>query len=352
MRIDQLVSDMRYGDAITDNALMLRDVIAEAGWDSDIYAENIDVRLDADVKRTDEYKPGSCIIHHFAIGGAVNDTVREISGVRKIMIYHNITPAEYFLGYNLTSYNLCLRAREQLKNAYDTYDLALGVSELNRAELEKLGYNNTGVLPVMYDFSRLSAEPDRDYMEKLDDGYVNIMFLGRLAPNKKQDDLIKAFYFYKTLINPGSRLIIAGSYDGMEKYLNELVSLTKILDLQDVNFCGKVSYAQMAALYKRADVFLSMSEHEGFCVPLLEGMYAKAPILAYAAPGIAETLAGSGVLFDKKDYKPVAEMTDALVSKKDFRKAVIKGQTERLTYFNKDDIKTKFLSYVNGVMRI
>jgi len=349
MRIDQILSDTRYGDAVTDNALALRDALTQSCYQSGIYAENIDVKLDAGIKRIDEYKVGDCLIHHFAIGGAVNDMVRDMQGLRKIMIYHNITPKEYFLGYNMTSYQLCFQARYQLELTNEAYDLALGVSEFNRAELDTAGYKNTGVLPVMYDFSKLQNAPDAGILDSLNDGYINIMFLGRLSPNKKQDDIIKTFFYYKTLINPNSRLIIAGSYDGMEKYLNELVCLTEYLNLKDVHFCGKVSYAAMAALYKSADIFLSMSEHEGFCVPLLESMYFGTPILAYKAPGVAETLADSGVLFDKKDYKIVAEIMDIMIKKQDFRDNVIKKQTERLAYFDKNKIRQKFMDYIDGV---
>lgn len=110
-----------------------------------------------------------------------------------------------------------------------------------------------------------------------DDGYTNFIFVGRVAPNKKQEDVIRAFYCYKKYCNPKSRLFIVGSYNGMERYYHRLRRYVGALELDNVVFTGHIPFAQILAYYHLADLFLCMSDHEGFCVPLVEAMYFNLP---------------------------------------------------------------------------
>ena len=325
--IDQILADMQYGDAITDNAFAIQDVLVKLGHQSKIYAVNIHPALSAKVKPLTEYVPGDGIIHHFAIGSQVNDYVKKLSVDTKILIYHNITPYKYFSGYNLKSEQMCKDARMQLRNCTEVYSVALAVSEFNRSELVELGYKNTGVLPILYNYKK--AE-----IYKRESDSVNILFLGRIAPNKCQQDVIKAFYFYKKYFNKDAKLYIAGAYNGMEKYLNELIHFAENLKLEDVYFTGRLTYEQMYKLYSNTDLFLSMSEHEGFCVPLIECMHYGIPVIAYEAGAIPETLGSSGVTFNKKDYYEVARMIDAIITDEDFRKHIVDCQNARLSDFS------------------
>lgn len=336
---DQILADVQFGDAVTDHAFSLQKCLKRMGFQSEIYAENIHPSLRQKTKSWSEYKGGELLIHHFAIGSDLNEAVKTVSAEKKVFVYHNITPPEFFEGYNLKSQSLCARAQNQLMTLSDVYDMSLAVSEYNCAELRKLGFSNLHVLPILYDFSK-SGIADETYMPMREK--KNILFLGRIAPNKKQQDVIKAFYLYHRLV-PESRLFLVGSYQGMEKYLNELVSLTVLLGLQnDVVFTGKVSYGAMNHLYKNADLFLSMSEHEGFCVPLLESMYFRVPILAFGAGAVPETIGNGGVLFYEKNYPFIAEMMVSLTENESFRNEVIQRQLLRLKDFSEETITKKF----------
>ncbi len=340
-RADQILADIQFGDAVTDHALALQKRLRMLGFESEIYAENIHPSFFSKIKKACDYTPGDLLIHHFAIGSELNETIKEIKGVKKVFIYHNITPPDFFEGYNLHSQTLCMKAREQLKTLSDTYDMSIAVSEYNCSELRELGFSNLRVLPILYDFGHVSEQFDQDFFNKMQDK-KNILFLGRIAPNKRQEDVIKAFYLYHN-IYPDSRLFLVGSYQGMEKYFNELIHLTTLLGLEnDVVFTGKVSYEIMTSLYKGADLFLSMSEHEGFCVPLLESMYFQLPILAYSSSAIPETLGNGGVLFYEKNFPLIAEMMVRLTQDEDLRKQIIKQQTLRLEELSEKKIGEQF----------
>ena len=251
LRIHQILADMQYGDAITDNALAIRRALLSDGFESEIYAINIHPTLVGLVHPISEFKSADCVFHHFAIGSEINNFVKGLSVDKKVLIYHNITPPDFFEGYNLKSETMCKTARSQLKNGVSAYDYALAVSDFNRAELTELGYKNTEVIPILYDYSRAIRYEHTSES-------ANILFLGRIAPNKCQQDVIKAFYYYNKLYNSQACLYIAGAYNGMEKYLNELVHFTHMLGISDsVYFTGRLSYEQMYKLYSNTDLFLS-----------------------------------------------------------------------------------------------
>lgn len=342
LRIDQILADMQYGDAITDHALAIRKALSSFGFESNIYAENIHPSLTNKVKHISEYKEGECVIHHFAIGSDVNKLVGKLKVLKKILIYHNITPPHFFSGYNLKSELMCKGAREQLKSAADTYDIALAVSEFNRNELVELGFKNTDVLPILYDYSKAIRYP-----RKSKD--TNILFLGRIAPNKCQQDVIKAFYYYKNLYNKDAKLYIAGAYNGMEKYLSDLIHFVKNLDLDDVYFTGRLSYEQMYKLYSNTDLFLCMSEHEGFCVPLIECMYYNIPALVYDAGAVAETMGNSGVVFNKKDYRKVAAMMNEIINNNEFKLKITESQSKRLNDFSYETVSYELKRIISNI---
>jgi glycosyltransferase involved in cell wall biosynthesis len=180
---------------------------------------------------------------------------------------------------------------------------------------------------------------------------VNIIFVGRITPNKRQDDTIKAFYYYHKYINPNSKLYIIGR-EHVVRYVQELKAMVGMLGLQDsIIFTGSVSDKDIASYYKAANLFLSMSEHEGFCVPLLEAMNFDVPIMAYKSTGVPYTMADAGILFNKKDYIQIAEMIDALISNRDFKEKVVKKQRSRLQDFNKKMVESKLIEVIRGIER-
>jgi glycosyltransferase involved in cell wall biosynthesis len=312
MEIHQILPTISPGDAIGNDVIEIRDILRKWGYKSDIYAQNIHPKMNA--KRYTDYKKVSSkdnlLIFHFSIGSEVSDFVKTLPD-RKILIYHNITPHKYFIGINDYLANLLKTGRNELKSFAEITDLALGDSEYNRLELQELGFKNTDVLPILVDFEKYN-NPNHKLLERYEDDYMNILFVGQISPQKRQGDIIKAYYYYKC-INPKSRLFLVGNYEVSERYYEQLQELVRRLKLKDVYITGRVDFKDMVAYYKLADVFLCMSEHEGFCVPLLESMFFDIPVIAYNSTAMPYTLGKAGILIKEKNYEEIAEMINLLV---------------------------------------
>ncbi len=353
MKIHQILPALSYGDAVSNDAIEIRHALRRMGYSSDIFAKYIHPKVSKFAKHLNQYKKNASniVIYHFSVAGSdVTEFVKTLPDV-KILKYHNITPHHFFNNINDELYNLCRNGREELKILSKTVKLAIGDSEYNKNELLFYGFNNTGVLPVLIDYSKYNLTPNKKIMEKYDDDYINLLFIGRVSPNKKQEDLIKVFYYYKK-INPKSRLYLVGSYRGMEKYLAQLQELVSRLNLTDVVFTGHATFDEMIAYYSLADVFLCMSEHEGFCVPLLESMYFNIPIIAYNSTAIPYTLANCGILVNEKYYDEIAEMINLLMNDSKLRKKIVEGQNERLKDFERQEIEGELKNYIHQVNSI
>ncbi|MFU0800670.1 MAG: glycosyltransferase family 4 protein [Xylanivirga thermophila] len=352
-RVDQIMPTIVYGDAVSNHALALKEILHSMGYKSEIYAQNIGESLRHSVYNVDDYKATgekNAVIYHMSTGTDLNYKIRDLKVDKKIMIYHNITPPEYMMHYSLRDYKIVKAGREQLNILNDSFDYVFGDSEYNCKELLDLGYEKVEHLPILIPYSDYEKQADKDIMEKYTDGNVNILFVGRIAPNKRQEDIIKTFYYYKKYINPGARLFLVGSYEGMERYYNALLDLVNALDIEDVYFTGKVPFSHILAYYRVANVFLCMSEHEGFCVPLIESMYFNVPIIAYNAAAIPYTLDGAGILINKKDYIMTAELINRLVNDKTLKDRLVHNGRRRLEYFSYDNISDMFKRHIQSIL--
>ncbi len=348
MEIHQILPTISPGDAIGNEAQEIKRVLNEWGYKSEIYAQNIHPKINA--KKYTEYKKISSkeniLIFHFSIGSEVSEFVKKLPD-KKIMIYHNITPPEYFCGINETLVNLLGNGKKELRSLVDHIDLAVGVSEYNRLELQEMGFKNTDILPIIINFHEYSS-PNKKLLSKYDDDFVNFLFVGRVTPHKRQEDVIKVFYYYK-LINPKSRLFLAGSYEGCEIYSDYLKKLIQELNLKDVHLLGKISFNDLISYYKLADIFICMSEHEGFCVPILESMYFEVPIIAYKSTAIPFTLEDTGILVKEKNYCEIAEMVNVLIEDEELRSTLVKKQKDRLENFKREKIISQLESILSKV---
>ena len=214
----------------------------------------------------------------------------------RVLHYHNITPAHYFAPYNAGQFRLSRVGREHLARLAGGVDLALGVSDYNRQELEALGFP-----PDRRDADRHRHGADhtrrrgaRRSSELLDDGLPNFLFVGRIAPNKRIDDYIRLAEQYKRYVSIDYRFVFVGRYDAVPGYHAAVRAMIVQYDMPPDRFVftGPVPDVDLATYYRMADVYVSLSEHEGFCVPLLEAMAADVPVLAYAAAAVPDTLAG------------------------------------------------------------
>jgi glycosyltransferase involved in cell wall biosynthesis len=352
MIINQWVPAAHRGDAIGDSARAVRDMLRAAGHTSEIYALTIDEDLRGDVLPFEDAsaRAGDITIFHFALPSPMTERFAALRGVR-ILQYHNITPAAFFAPYDSQLFRLAALGRQELRSLAGRVDLALGDSEFNRQELDALGFRPTGVMPIAVNTDRITRAPRRPPLEKiLSDGLINFLFVGRIVPNKKIEDHIRLAEMYKRYVDSYYRFIFVGRYDGLPRYyamVRALIAEYEMLPDRFV-FTGPVPDEDLAAYYRWADVYISLSEHEGFCVPLVEAMAADVPVLAYAAGAVPETLGGAGVLFAPKDLEFAAEMMGTLVYDRPVRERVIAGQRQRLTHFGRQNIERRLHEVIAG----
>ena len=356
MRVVQLLPTLSFGDAIGNDTIALRGVIREMGYSTDIYAENIDKRLPSDIAQTIDklcnLSENDVIIYHKSTGTDLSFRLEEFRS-RRIMVYHNITPPEFFRSYSIPATQLTELGYKGVDFLRDKVDYVMADSAFNKGELVKRGYTcPIDVRPILIKFEDYKQAPDEATVKKYSDGKKNLIFVGRIAPNKKQENVIKAFYCYKKL-NPESRLILVGSERGMENYQERLVKYAKALGIgDDVVFTGHIKFSEILAYYHIADVFVCMSEHEGFCVPLVESMFFEIPIVAYDTSAISDTLGGSGLILDNNDPVFVAEVINRVLKDEKLREAIIEGQRRRLDDFSyehvSDIFKKELMDFIDG----
>ncbi|MCX7974264.1 MAG: glycosyltransferase family 4 protein [Candidatus Aminicenantes bacterium] len=354
MEVHQLATSLTYGDAISDEILEIQRVLREKGFRSEIFTRFCDPRLAGlahDYREYTKYSSKNNVaIFHFSIGSPVSRLFFRLPD-KKIMIYHNITPHEYFIDYHRILARECYKGRLEIKLFIDKVDLVLGDSEFNRKELEAFGYRRTGVLPILINFQKFKTSPDPITKKIYNNGRKTILFVGRLIPNKKYEDIIKVYAFYRRYFEPKSQLILAGDHRGLERYLAALFDLIDRLKLQDIYFTGHLPFPALRACYEVADVFLSMSEHEGFGVPLIEAFIQDVPVIAYKAGAVEETLNGGGILLKEKNYLGIAALIDRIIKDKEFRARIIKGQKQALQKYQPERIGSLLLYYLDQVIK-
>ena len=352
-RIHQVLATLGYGDAIGHEVLGIQRVLRGAGYESEIFVETADHRLEPltrDYRELIDFSsPDNLLIHHFSLGSRASRTAYALPD-RMALVYHNITPPEYFVGVHRTLARQCFRGRRELQAYADRCDLALGDSEFNRQDLEALGFPRTDVLPVVPDFSHLDMAPHWLVARDFDDDWTNILFVGRVIANKKIEDLIRFFHAYRTFFNPRSRLLVVGAQSGFELYAASLNQLVATLGASHVHFTGHVSDEELVAFYEVADLFLCASEHEGFCVPLVEAFYKQVPVLAFAATAVPATMDGAGVLFENKDPMHVAALMDAILSNAPLQDAIVDGQLAAVARLRAKDFAGTLLRFVDRIL--
>ncbi len=343
--IHQFVAGYARGDAISNEARVLQTLFRGWGYASDIFCEQRRILPEwRSLARDLSEAPAACAngavaLLHLSIGSASNACFAGL-GCPKIILYHNVTPHHYFQWFHPAMAVELERGREQVKALAQTADIVLADSAFNARELIEMGYTQPAVFPLALDFNTLHQTPDRSYLRRFRDGRTNILFVGRCAPNKRIEHVLAVFAHYQKAVNPHSRLLLTGSWSGMERYYFWLLSLAREWRLRDVHFLGSVPQNVLNAVYRVADVFVCMSEHEGFCIPLMECMAFDLPIIAYRAAAVPETLDGAGVLTDRKDYPALAEMIEHMVRDLPLRRSIIARQRQRLARYqarNVDD---------------
>jgi len=319
MIIDQFLSGFHYGDAIGNSVLRFHKFLRLKGIKSRIVAITIDDEVREYCTPFSEYKEevDSIRIYHYAISSPINDYFLRNTG-KNILIYHNITPSEYFKGFSEELVSLTEKGRKELSLFSDKFNLVIADSDFNASELKRIGFSNIKTFPIMISRKEYNSEFSESYLEVFKDGRKNILFVGRITPNKKIEDLIKFLSVYKKIVSNDVRLIIAGNVDSVPHYFSSLLSLKNELglDLNDLFFTGHIPFSELISVYRSADLFLSMSEHEGFCLPLIESSFFNIPVIAYKAGAVEETLAGSGILLSNKNLEKMVMVADKVMNDK------------------------------------
>jgi glycosyltransferase involved in cell wall biosynthesis len=353
MEINQIYPSISCGDAVSNDIIGIREILRDLGYSSEIYAQEIPPKCLNYIKPLSEYKwdRDNIILYHFALLGlSVTDLVKRLPG-KKILVYHNITPTEFFERYDSYLGNLCSKGRDELRSLVDYIDLAVGDSEYNCHELKKFGFKHIKALPVVVDVSKYANYDPNLAADLGKDDAINFLFVGRIAPNKRQDDVIKIFYYYNKYINSNSTLYLVG-YKQVKKYVLELEDMIMKHNLSDKVFLtGHVDNKKLASYYRNSHIFLCMSEHEGFCVPLVEAMAFGIPVLAFSAAAIPYTLGNAGILLHRKDYAHIAELINIIITDTALREKIVKNQLERSKDFHKDCIRPKLQDIIESLIR-
>lgn len=351
--VHQVLATLGYGDAIGHEVLGIQRVLRAAGYHSEIFVETADERLE---DLTTDYRdlpdashPDHILIHHFSIGSRASRIAYALPD-RMVLVYHNITPPEFFVDVHPLLVQQCFLGRRELGFYATRCDLGLGDSEYNRQELAAAGFARTGVLPVIPGFDHLAGPANYMQAAAFDDDWVNLLFVGRMIPNKRIEDVIRWFHAYKKWFNPRSRLLLVGAHGGFERYLAMLHQFIARIGAADVHFLGHVSNEELAAYYELADVFLCASEHEGFCVPLMESFHMGVPVIAFAASAVPATMDGGGLLVHDKDPRAVAALINEVASNRALQDRIVASQDAALDRLESRDFDGTLLRFVEEVL--
>ncbi len=329
--INQFLPNLTYGDAISNEAIWIRDQLRAADVASDIYVQFVDPRVahECRVFNREALQASETVIYHHSIGSEITPHIIEFAGP-KYLIYHNITPGEFFERYRPEFARILYRGREDLTRLANSFANSVGDSAFNSAELARCGFRNPGILPLAVEPGKWAFEADPALLERMQDGRTNILFVGRFAPNKKQDDLVRAFSHYLEY-DPDARLVLVGKPEEADPYVDYIQSLIAELGIGSSVFQpGSILDAHLAAYYRSAHLFWSMSEHEGFCVPLIEAMWFDIPIFAFKASAVPETLGGAGLMFTaKENWRELAATAHLMATDKALREKLLRAQRNR-----------------------
>lgn len=351
--IHQLLPDFAYGDAISNHARTIRDHLRAFGYESEIFAKRRDARAEVECSMFDEKQPAPTdgLLYHHSIGSELTAFAVAHCGP-KCLVYHNITPAEFFAPYRPGFAWMLEAGRAGLGSLAGQFPISVGDSAFNAAELAACGFNAPAVLPIIINPERWNIAADPQWMNRLQDGRSNILFVGRIAPNKRQDRLIEMFAEYRRL-DLDARLILVGEGSLSDPYFNQLRSMIERLDLTaHVEITGLVDDAQLLACYQTAHLYWSASEHEGFGAPLIEAMWFDVPVLALSAAAIPETIAAAGARFEiQEGVQSVAQRAYKLTHDESVRRTVITAQRRRRLDFTSASVQPILSELVDRVAR-
>jgi L-malate glycosyltransferase len=354
--VHQFVPALLPRDATGSHTLALRDTLRRAGWDSDIYVEAAHDELKCEATYFERYperaKPGDILLYQLSTASPVADF---LMGRPETLVvdYHSITPSTFFTGWEDHTGEKVALARHQAAELAPRATLGIADSSFNAAELRQLGCSNTAVVPILVE-SDAPSGVDRSEMARLTAEHGTstvLLFVGRLSPNKAQHHLVEALWLYRRWFDPDARLHLVGP-SVTTAYVEAVFGLADELGLSTAVRHGEhLSDAELGAWYADADVFVCLSEHEGFCIPLLESMQAGLPIVAFAAGAVPETLGDAGLLLDTKRPSVVASAVDRVRRDTLLANRLIAAGHRRLEAFASSRTEERFVEVLAPLAR-
>jgi len=357
--IHQFLPTFAGRDAIGMHVLRLQRLLRDAGFDSDIYAvhrhdEVMQSGYDFDEFRRRNPRPAETWgLYHYSIGSPMVEQLREY-GVQLALDYHNITEARFFLRWDATAAITMFDGRRQLASMRDAVRFSLADSSFNEAELTELGFTNTAVAPILIDFADFEGVADAALLEQRETrraaGGAEWLAVGRIAPNKCLHDVVAGFALYRRCYDPNAHLTLVGGY-AAPSYGHALKAQCAALGVANaVTFTDVVTHAELLACYRTADVFVIMSEHEGFSVPVLEAMHAGVPVVAYGCCALPETVADGGLLLEHKDPVVVGTAVHEVLNSRELREELVAAGHRRVEHFSLANTGPRVLATLKELM--
>lgn len=353
-RVFQIVSSLNFGDAVGNDVMAIQNFLKKENIVTAIFANSIHSKIEVGtaflIDKLPELREDDIVLYHFASEDPLCELIKKVP-CKVILRYHNVTPPKFFHGFDLGAEMNTKKGLEQIKALAPYIDYGIVVSEFNKQDLINMGYTcSIDVAPILIQFDDYKKKPNHSIVEKYSDGKHNIIFVGRMAPNKKVEDVISAFATYKKMYDKDARLFLVGNFNEEDKYFKFLQKHINKIQVKDVIFPGHIPFDEILAYYTIADIFLCMSEHEGFCVPLVEAMFFDVPIVAYLQCAVPDTLNGSGVGIDNKDFNMIAMKMNNLLMDESYRNHIIQGQRERLRDFDNETIGKLIVDKIENIM--
>jgi glycosyltransferase involved in cell wall biosynthesis len=351
--VTHVAGHLVYGDAVSNDARAKWDLLREVGVPGNLYAAVRDSHFQGLAQPLEAHRAAAdeLIVFHYSGWSPAAEYVLGLPRARLLLVWHNITPSEWFAGLNQQAERDTRIGRERLADFLPKSAYAVADSEYSRRELAGLGFPETAVVPILIDFdshgARLSRAPARPRNDE-----VRVLTVGRLAPNKRVEDTIALFRHYNLAVNPRSRLTvlgppIEGAYPAWVRELPRRLGIGS-----SVEFTGHVSDDDVARHYAWSDAYVTMSEHEGFCVPPLEAMAVGMPVLAFDSTAVPFTVGDAAVLMRRKDPAVGAELLDQLVRDTPLRRRLVAKGRERVQEFARDRTRDHFLAAIDRALAL
>lgn len=354
MRIIQMVPTLSGKDAIGNDVMSIHRALEALGYESIIFANRVAGQVDVPY-RTEfdpcDFSNEDIAIYHFSVGDSMTERFAELE-CRKVLVYHNVTPPSFFTAFEPIDEKRCCAGLREIRTLAGRVDYCIADSEWNKQDLKSMGFCcPIEVFPILLDFDEYRSAFDPVLFDALSEKKgTKILSVGRIVPNKCQHDILRAFHCYKSHFDQDAKLYLVGSYNPKGRYYASLASYAISLGLQDVYFTGSLPFDRLVTYYRVSDVFLCQSEHEGFCVPLLESMIFDLPVVAYDACAIGETLGPGALVLDTKDPMVTAGIIRRAVNDPALRDAIIATQRRRMEDFEFNALEIRLAGLLRDIM--